>query len=311
MAGRRRLRAWTTPDLDVTAEGNSPVRYGGRMSHGGPSEQLLQTRQAVEAGMRNQPLADGVEMEEIDTGGVGSVRLTPTGGFDSDILYLHGGGFRLGSARGWAAFNSHLALRCKARVLSVDYRLAPEHPFPAALSDARAAYEWLLASGVDPGRLAIGGDSAGGGLAASLLIDLRQRNLPGPACAFLLSPWADLRVVNASYESRAETDQLFSRQSAIDGAGLYLGDHEATDPLVSPVLASWSGQPPLLIQVSDAEVLADDAAELAGAARAAEVPVTLEAFPKLAHVWQLGYPHDPAAVNAVDQIADFVAQHAS
>jgi acetyl esterase/lipase len=272
---------------------------------------LLQTREMVNTNMSAQPLADGVEMQEFDAGGVPAVRLTPTAGFDSDILYLHGGGFRMGSARGWAAFNSYLALRAKARVLSVDYRLSPEHPFPAALNDARTAYQWLLESGVDPKRIAVGGDSAGGGLSASLLIDLKQREIPSPGCAFLLSPWADLRVVSESYERCAGTDALFSKQSAIDGTGLYLGDHaSAEDPLVSPVLASWSGQPPLLIQVSDAEVLADDAALLAKVAADEGVSVQHEVFAGMAHVWQLGYPALPEAVTAVDQIGDFVIQHA-
>lgn len=274
-------------------------------------EALLQTREMVNKNLSAQPLADGVELEELEAGGVPAVRLTPTAGYDCDIVYLHGGGFRMGSARGWAAFNSYLALRAKARVLSVDYRLAPENPFPAALDDARAAYEWLLASGADPQRIAVGGDSAGGGLSASLLVDLKQRAIPSPGCAFLLSPWADLRVVSESYERCAGTDALFSKQSAHDGAALYLGDDaSAADPLVSPVLASWAGQPPLLIQVSDSEVLADDAALLAKVAADEGVSVQHEVFSGMAHVWQLGYPALPEAVTAVDQIGDFVIKHA-
>ncbi len=274
-------------------------------------EALRQTRSAIETAQIAQPLADGVTMAEVDAGGVGAVWLTPADGYDAEIVYLHGGGFRLGSARGWAAFNSHLAARCKARVLSVDYRLAPENPFPAALTDARTAYQWLLDSGVDPKRVAIGGDSAGGGLAASLLVDVKERAIPSPACAFLLSPWADLRVITGSYDRCAGTDQLFSRQSAHDGAGLYLAGHSAEDPLVSPVLAPWSGQPPLLIQVSDGEVLCDDAANLAKAATGDGVTVVHEVFSNVQHVWQLDYPQRAEAVTALDQIADFVAKYAS
>ncbi len=259
--------------------------------------------------MRTQPLADGVTMSEVDAGGVTALSFVPAEGFSRDILYLHGGGYRLGSARGFAAHTSNLAAACKARVLSVDYRLAPEHPFPAALTDARTAYGWLLASGVATGQIAVGGDSAGGGLAAALLVDLKQRAIPSPACAFLLSPWADLRVVNDSYDQCAESDQLFSRGSANDGAALYLAGHPADDPLASTVLASWCGQPPLLIQVSGIEVLRDDAAHLAEVARAAGVAVQHEVFADVQHVWQLGYPQDPTAVAAVDQIAAFVAQH--
>ena len=273
-------------------------------------EALKQTRNAIETAMSAQPLADGVAMEEVDAGGVSAVLLTPAGGSDTTLVYFHGGGFRLGSARGWAAFNSHLAARCGARVLSVDYRLAPEHPFPAALTDARTAYQWLLDSGVPADRIAVGGDSAGGGLAASLLVDLKQRGIAGPACAFLLSPWADMRLITASYDRCAGTDQLFSRQSAVDGSALYLDGHPADDPLVSPVLASWSGQPPLLIQVSDLEVLADDAANLAKAATGDGVAVQHEVFTNVQHVWQLDYPQRPEAVTAFDQIAAFVAEHA-
>ncbi len=274
-------------------------------------EALKQTRSAIETAMSAQPLADGVTMAEVDAAGVRAISLTPSGASGADIVYLHGGGFRMGSARGWAAFNSHLAARCGARVLSVDYRLAPEDPFPAALSDARTAYQWLLDSGVDPKRVAIGGDSAGGGLAASLLVDLKQRGIPSPACAFLLSPWADLRVITGSYDRCAGTDQLFSRQSAHDGAALYLAGHSAEDPLVSPVLAPWTDQPPLLIQVSGIEVLADDAANLAKAASGDGVSVRHEVFSNVQHVWQLDYPQRPEAVTAFDQIAEFVAAHTS
>jgi acetyl esterase/lipase len=274
-------------------------------------EALKQTRAAIETAMSAQPLANGVAMAEIDAGGVRAVSLTPESGFSADIVYFHGGGFRLGSARGWAAFNSHLAARCGARVLSVDYRLAPEHPFPAALTDARTAYQWLLDSGVDPRHVAVGGDSAGGGLAASLLVDLKQRRMASPGCAFLLSPWADMRLIADSYDRCAETDALFSRQSAIDGSALYLAGHPKDDPLVSPVLASWSGQPPLLIQVSDGEVLSDDAATLAKVATGDGVTVQHEVFSNVQHVWQLDYPGRPEAVTAFDQIADFVARYAS
>ena len=273
-------------------------------------EALKQTRSAIETNMSAQPLADGVAMEEVDAGGVNAVLLTPAGGSDTTLVYFHGGGFRLGSARGWAAFNSHLAARCGARVLSVDYRLAPEHPFPAALTDARTAYQWLLDSGVAADHIAVGGDSAGGGLAASLLVDLKERGIASPACAFLLSPWADMRLITGSFDRCADTDQLFSRQSAVDGSALYLDGHPADDPLVSPVLASWSGQPPLLIQVSDLEVLADDAANLAKAATGDGVAVQHEVFTNVQHVWQLDYPQRPEAVTAFDQIAAFVAEHA-
>ncbi len=188
------------------------------MSERQPSEQLLQIRQSVESNMRTQPLADGVTMEETDSGGVPVVVLTPPDGYSATLLYMHGGGYRLGSARGFAAYTSHLAAACKVRVVSVDYRLSPEHPFPAALTDCRNAYVGLLGSGAEPHQVVVGGDSAGGGLAAALLIELKMQGIPSPAAAVLLSPWADLRVVNESYTQNAETDQLFSRASATDGA---------------------------------------------------------------------------------------------
>jgi monoterpene epsilon-lactone hydrolase len=271
--------------------------------------QLLATRKVIEESMRAQPLAPGIDLAEIDADGVPLVSLTPAGGWGADILYFHGGGFRLCSARGYASYLSQLAARFSARIFSVDYRLAPENPFPAALTDALTAYEWTLRNGVTPERLAVGGDSAGGGLAASLLIDLRQHGLPSPACAFLLSPWVDLRVVNDSYETCAESDKLFSRASAGDASTAYLAGHSADDPLASPVLADWAGQPPLLVQVSESEVLSDDATNLARAATSAGVLVQHEPFPDQAHVWQMGYPQLPAAVAAVDQIAEFLERH--
>jgi acetyl esterase/lipase len=265
-------------------------------------------REAASAALTASPIADGVVLEELDANGVGVLScqmdgVSGTGG----LLYFHGGGYRLGSARAFRGHASYLAAACGTRVVSVDYRLAPEHPFPAALDDAVAAYRWMLDGGADPARLVLGGDSAGGGLAAALLQRLGDDGLPAPAGTVLLSPWADLRLTAPSYTANAATDGLFSLESATEAAAMYLAGHPATDPLVSPVLADWTGRPPLLVHTSTSEVLRDDALELARAAGAAGVDVRLQEYADQPHVWHYGAAAGaPEALAALDDVGRFV-----
>jgi acetyl esterase/lipase len=184
--------------------------------------------------------------------------------------------------------------------------LAPENPFPAAVDDALTVYRWALARGNDPARIVVGGDSAGGGLTAALLLAARDAGLPQPAGGVLLSAWGDLRNVAESFTTNAGTDRLFSKETADVGAGLYLGERDRTNPLASPVLADFAGLAPLLIHVSAAEVLRDDSAAIAAAARAAGVSVEHEEYADMPHVWQLSYPAFPEAVDSVDKIGDFI-----
>jgi acetyl esterase/lipase len=191
-------------------------------------------------------------------------------------------------------------------VLLVDYRLAPEHPFPSAVDDARRAYLWAIKEAGDAGAVVIGGDSAGGGLVAALAVSLADHGDPPPAGAVCLSPWADLTNTSASFTANAERDTLFSKQAADEAAALYLGDGDRTDPRASAVFGKWPAHVPLLVQVGDTEVLLDDANRLAALAIDAGADVVHHVFAGMPHVWQLQYPNLPDAVTAVDEVAAFV-----
>lgn len=255
------------------------------------------------------PLAAGTTARDIDADGVPAILCERDGANDDVVfIYFHGGGYRIASALAYRSYGTHLASACRVRVLLVDYRLAPENKFPAAVDDAVASYRWVLAQGTSANRVVIGGDSAGGGLTAALLLSARDHGLPRPAGGVCLSPWVDLTNTAFTYETRADTDTMFSKSAADQAAGLYLDGHDPTDPLASPVFGDWSGIPPLLIQVGDVEVLLDDAARLADAARQAGVDVEHHVYAEMPHVWQLQYPAFPETVEAVDEIAAFIAR---
>jgi acetyl esterase/lipase len=274
-----------------------------------PPASIAELRARIDAALGSVPLERGVSERRVDAGGVSAIALERDGGErDPLLLYFHGGGYRIGSAHAWRAYASRLAAACRARVWVVDYRLAPEHPFPAAIDDAVCAYRALLARGESPARVVLAGDSAGGGLAAAALIALARESLPRPAGAVCLSPWADLSNRADSYRTRAHSDKLFGHKQAEEAAALYLAGHAATDPLASPLFADWTGQASLLIHAGDAEVLLDDATGLAERARAAGVDVRLSVYPEMPHVWHLAYPAFPEAVRAVEEIAGFVRE---
>lgn len=258
------------------------------------------------------PLAEGVEAVAVELGGVRAIECRPVDLVDPApvLLYLHGGGFRIASALAYRAYGSHLARVLGGRVILVDYRLAPEDPYPAALDDVTTAFRALVAAGTDPAQVVVAGDSAGGGLAASLTLRaLQDPGGPLPAAMVCCSPWVDLTVTAGTYESNGATDQLFSRASATDAAAAYLGDHDASDPLVSPRFGSWATAPPVLVQVGDIEVLYDDACGFTDVLRAAGVDVTLHVYPDMPHIWPMSYPAFPEAIEAVEEIAAFVRRH--
>jgi monoterpene epsilon-lactone hydrolase len=273
-------------------------------------DSLAERRTRMETAMSRLPLADGVTATAYDADGVGVISCRRDEGRDDPaLLYFHGGGYRLGSATSYRAYGSHLARACSARVVLVDYRLAPEHPFPAAVDDALVAYKWLLGDQRVPAdRVVVGGDSAGGGLAAALALGVRDEGLPLPAGVVCLSPWADLTNSASSYTRCADTDALFSKSAADEAARLYLDGADPAHPLVSPERGDWRGLPPLFIQASECEVLIDDATGLADRAGAAGVEVELHLYDDMPHVWQVHYPIFPEAVQAVDQIRAFVAR---
>ncbi len=221
------------------------------------------------------------------------------------VVYLHGGGYRIGSSKSHGGFCAHLADRLSARVLVVDYRLAPEHPFPAAVDDAVAVYRAVLDS-TPASSVVLAGDSAGGGLTVAVMLAAAGSGLALPAAGVCLSPWADLTNSVESFTTRADKDRLFSFQSASDAAEGYLAGSDPAHPHASPGLADLHGLPPLLIHVGDHEVLLDDARQLARRAAEAGVDVTIREYPEMPHVWHLAYPAYPEAVSAVDDIVAFV-----
>jgi epsilon-lactone hydrolase len=231
------------------------------------------------ADIQHQPVnADGVPAEWSIAPGADPSRV---------LLYLHGGGFSVGSIVSHRAMVTETGRSAGVRTLAIDYRRTPEHPFPAALDDALQAYGWLLRQGVHPGRIAIGGDSAGGGLTLAVMVALRDRGLPLPACGWCISPWVDMEARGESYATKAAIDPMISKEYILELAGWYLGGTEPRAPLAAPVHADLRGLPPLLIQVGSAETLFDDSIQIAARAGAADVRVTLEVWPQMIHAWPL------------------------
>lgn len=243
-----------------------------------------------------------------ELGGTPVLEILPSGAESAvTVLHLHGGAYRRGSPR---VFAPQLASIAKAlgigRLIAVKYRLAPEHPYPSGLEDALAAYRGLLET-TPPDEIVVWGDSAGGGLAAALLLRIVREGLPTPRGAVLISPWADLRVTAGSYEENAATDALFTRASAQEAAEEYLAGQDPSDPGISAVFGDWTGQPPVIVLASRAEVLRDDALALAARAADAGAAVRLEFFDDVAHIWPImDYPRTDDAVRAVETIRGFL-----
>ncbi|MFM0738449.1 alpha/beta hydrolase [Paraburkholderia xenovorans] len=222
------------------------------------------------------------------------------------VLYCHGGGYYFCSPRTHRSIVFPLATRADAPVFSLDYRLAPEHRFPAALEDATAAYRQLLADGIAPESIVMAGDSAGGGLALATLLALRDAGTPLPAGCLLFSPWTDLAASGATISSNDGLDPMFSGAAIALAAKLYLGDTPADHPLASPVYADLRGLPPLFIMAGSTEVLLDDSRRIADNARAAGVECEFEVWKKMPHVWPLFAPFIPEANRALERAATFV-----
>lgn len=226
------------------------------------------------------------------------------------VLYLHGGGYVIGSNVGYRELASRVSRSSCARVLLINYRLAPENKFPAAVDDATLAYRYLLSQGIPANRIAIAGDSAGGGLTLATLMALKEAGDSLPACAVCLSPWADLEGQGESAKPGAVDDPIVQVEGLRAMGQLYAGD-EIRNPLASPVLGDYEGLPPLLIQVGTREVLLSDATRVAELAESAGVDVSLEQGEGLVHVWQLFGPDIPESVDALKRIGEFVCGHIS
>jgi len=256
------------------------------------------------------PLPADVRTQQTTSGGVPAVSVEIEGvGSGGVILYLHGGAYVLGTALAGAGLASDLARRAGARAVSVDYRLAPEHPYPAGLVDAVAAYRGLLDSGVEAERICVAGESAGGGLALAALVALKDQGLPLPSCAVLMSPWADLTLSGASITAQADVDPALTAQGLRRRAADYAGDVDPAQSLVSPLFADLTGLPPLLVQAGSHEILLDDATRLAARAAAADVAVTLDITPGVPHVFQGFAAMLDEGQAALDRAGAFVRSH--
>ena len=254
------------------------------------------------------PVGEGIEHEELTAGGRPS-EWTRTAGSRSDaaILHLHGGGYVIGSPRTTRSITAGLARHSGLPVLAPDYRLAPEHPYPAAIEDAVAAYSWLIDQGVDPRRIVVSGDSAGGGLTMALVLTLRDRSLPLPAGAVGISPMLDLTLSAPSIDANLATDPQVTRAFLQLSVGHYLPPGvDPKSPLASPVFADLGGLPPLLLQAGGDEALLDDTVRFGEAAEAAGVDVTVECWEAMMHVWHMLAPRFPEAEAALTAIAAWV-----
>lgn len=258
-------------------------------SHPRPAD-LAERRARVDALAADYALPPDVRVEPIDAQGVPAEwTSTPAADGERVILFLHGGGYVSGSLKSHRHMVAQAGREARARTLALGYRLAPEHPFPAALDDALTGYRFLLASGIAPARIALAGESAGGGLALATALSLREAGLPLPGCLWLSSPWVDLALTGASMESKAAVDPLLGRTYLSELASLYLNGADALGPLASPINADLVGLPPMLIQVGSAETLLDDSVRLAAVAGAADIAVHLEIWPHMIHAWHLFY----------------------
>ena len=257
--------------------------------------------------MARIPAPDDVGQSPTTIGGVSAIEVTaPGANADAVILYFHGGVYVIGSAATSVPLVAELARRTGARVITLDYRLAPEHPYPAAVDDAQAAYRGLLEQGVDAGQIALAGESAGGGLAVAALLALRDAGAPLPSSALLMSPYADLTLSGDSIAAREAVDRTLTPEGLRLRIPDYVADADAADPLISPVFADLTGLPPLLIQVGTNEILLSDALRLADRAAMADVTVTLDVTDGVPHVFQAFAAMLDEAGAALDRASTFL-----
>jgi monoterpene epsilon-lactone hydrolase len=255
-----------------------------------------------------QPLPADVIVTPATLGGVPTAEITVDGVEPRHVvLYFHGGVYVLGDAGQAAGLAAQIGRRTRAKVISVDYRLAPEHPYPAAVDDALAAYEALLDNGTSPSDVVFAGESAGGGLAIATLVNARDHKLPLPAAAFVMSPYVDLTLAGTTLETKGKADPLLSREALQARVPDYTAGQDAALPLISPLFADLSGLPPLIIQAGTHEVLLDDALRLAQRAATADVAVTLDVTPGVPHVFQAYHQILDEAAAALDRAGQFLS----
>ena len=281
--------------------------FGEREQSAGAERTMQERRDRLDGLSKLFPLPGDVERTELELGGVRTVRLEPPATGPDVLLYLHGGGYGGGSALSHAELAARLGRAARATTLLPEYRLAPEHPFPAALDDALAAYRAALDElDGEADRLLLAGDSAGGGLAVAACVALKDAGEPLPRAMALLSPWLDLTCSSPSWDTRFEGDPVLDH-SLRAAADRYLAGGEPRDPLASPLFADLAGLPPTLVQVGTHEILYDDAVSFAELAAQAGVEVELEIGEELIHVWQI-FPITPEAVASTTRIGRFLAE---
>ena len=256
------------------------------------------------------PMDDDIETERVGVNGVPAEWIwAPESQENRVILYLHGGGYLFGSARTHRVMLAHMARAAKARVLVLDYRLAPEIPFPAPVEDSVSAYRWLQDQGISPQKIVLGGDSAGGGLVVAALVALRSVGEPMPAAGVCISAWTDMESTGQSMTTNAEADPSVSKERLLKIAKVYLAGKDPRAPLASPIHADLTGLPPLLLQVGSIEVLLDDSTLLKSRAKEAGVSVEMEVWDDMPHVWHHYAPILPEARKAIGKIGEFVLKH--
>jgi monoterpene epsilon-lactone hydrolase len=271
------------------------------------SEDYRQRRKDMDALFSQYGIARDLTVEPVTANGV-RAEWTSTARDDHDaaLLYVHGGGYVIGSLDSHRHLVSEAGRAAKIWALALDYRLAPEHPFPAAVEDAVAGYRYLLSRGIRPGRIAIAGDSAGGGLVVAAMLAIREAGLAQPACGWCISPWVDMEGIGETMSTKAEADPMVQREPLLEMARLYLGGGDPRSPLAAPIYADLRGLAPLLIQVGAAETLLDDAIRLAKAAGAADVRVDLQIWPEMVHVWHIFHPELKAGLRAIQAGGDYI-----
>ena len=271
------------------------------------SDDYRQRRRDINARGLAYGLRPDVKVEPVTANGVRAEwSSTPGAAADAALVYLHGGGYVIGSLDSHRHLVTEAGRAAGCWALMLDYRLAPEHPFPAAVEDAVQGYRYLLARGVKPGRIAIAGDSAGGGLVVAAMVAIRDAGLPQPSCGWCISPWVDMEALGETMTSRAGTDPMVQKAGILDMARLYLNGADPWSPLASPIYADLTGLAPLLIQVGAAETLLDDALALAKRAGIADVYVDLQVWPEMVHVWHLFHPELKAGLRAIEEGGAFV-----
>jgi monoterpene epsilon-lactone hydrolase len=273
-----------------------------------PSDSLTtaERRAQYERAEKAFPTPPEVKVERVSAPAAPAEWLRPPGAVAGRVvLYLHGGGYVIGSPRSHRHLAAGIASAAAASALLLDYRLAPEHPYPAAVDDATAAYRWLLDQAIAPEHVVIAGDSAGGGLTVATLLALRDARVPLPAGGVCISPWVDLTCSGGSYRTKAGVDPIVGQAAVAEMAKAYLGNVSPRTPLASPLFADLDGLPPLLIHVGSDEVLLDDAVQLAARAKAAGVETTIEVWERMIHVWHWFLPMLDEAHAAVEAIGRF------